>query len=145
VDEAAEYTILVGNGHAAAHTLGMAAILYRGLREPRIALEKAVAAGVEARRVGSRLGLATADFAAAGALLDLGEFDAAVMLMAHAGTIDTRDWVGRPGEMRAELRAAALEALGAERVAELEHSGAQLTDDGALDLARSATERALRV
>jgi hypothetical protein len=145
VDEAAEYALLVGNGHAAAHTLAMAAVLYRGLGEPRIALEKAIAAGAEARRVGSRLGLATADFAAAGALLDLGELDAGVMLIAHEGTIDTREWGSLPGDRRGELRAAALDALGAERVAELELSGAQLTDDGALDLARTAAERSLRV
>jgi hypothetical protein len=143
VDEAAEYAALVGNGHGAAHTLAMAALLYRDLGEPRVALEKAVASGNEARRVGSRLVVGTALFAAATALFDLGERDAAVMLAAHAGTIDPREWFGHMGELRRELFAAARDALGVERVAELEQRGAELTDDEALDLARDAAARAL--
>ena len=45
VDEAAEYAALVGNGHAVAHCLAMAALLYRDAGEPRVALEKAIASG----------------------------------------------------------------------------------------------------
>ena len=84
VDEAAEYAALVGNGHAVAHTLAMAAVLYRDLGEPRVALEKVVASGNEARRVGSRFSLVTAHYVAANVLIDLGESETAVMLAAHA-------------------------------------------------------------
>jgi predicted ATPase/class 3 adenylate cyclase len=143
--EAAEYATLVGNAHAAAHALTMAASIHGGQGEHDVALRMAATACDEARRVGTRLGIGGALFATATSLSDLGDHESAVMLAAFATAIYSGQWAGRVEAARRDLLGAATDALGAERVAELDRRGTNLTDEEAATLARDASEHALRV
>jgi hypothetical protein len=75
----------------------------------------------------------------------LGDHESAVMLAASATAIYSGQWTGLVEAARRELLGAATDALGAERVAELDRRGTNLTDEEVATLARDATEHALRV
>jgi hypothetical protein len=141
--EAAKYATLVGNAHAASHALAMAASLHRGQGEHDVALRMAAEGCDEARRVGTRLGIGGALFVTATSLSDLGDHESAVMLAAYSSAIYSGQRTSRVEAAHRELLDAATDALGAERVAELDRRGTNLTDEEAATLARDATEHAL--
>ena len=123
----------------------MAALLHGGQGEHDVALRTAAAACDEARRVGTRLGIGSALFATATSLSDLGDHESAVILAACATAIYSGQWTGRLEAAMSALRSSATDALGGERVAELDRRGTNLTDEEAATLARDATEHALKV
>jgi tetratricopeptide (TPR) repeat protein len=144
LDEAAEFATLVGNQQMMNAVLFQTALNRRRRGEHDAALHAALDAAERAHDIGNPLGTALALLVVAFTLSDLSDHEPAVTLIAYVDHRLEPDALHPDGRAeRAAALVATTDALGNERVAELERRGAALDEASAIDLGRRAAQSAL--
>ena len=138
LDEAVELATVVGNHQAISAALMNTAFIRRQQGDHDAALRAALDAVETFHHIGSQGPVAPGLLLVAQILSDLGKHEPAVMLIGYADRVHEMPWTGGIDADRVAALAAATEALGEERVVELERRGASLAAAAAIELARQA-------